>query len=1254
MALVSSISWLENNLFLVSYTTTSFDADTIPPTVFHLVTRQLSQPPSCAYQKLPDPCLPYGLNRSPPYHFIQRLKDFPPNLQDLIVVASTASTDVGLITRSKAPLTSGLPAEKVTGVFTTTIMAIDSRRAQLPMTEELDDTSPIGVVVDLSSKVKVPWPLPGEETEESSTPLPAIMILNNDGILSLWWIVYADSIRQGTIYPGLVVAGNDQSEAQSTAGQQASPLGATTSQAAPTSSPSSFALPNPFGKAPTPAFGTSGTFGPASGAFGASSALGKAQSPWATSSPANNASGGTASAFGNPSTLGGTSGSAFGATGVIGNRASPWGAPSSGSSAASESAFGKPGGLGMGAPVANPFGIKAQSGNSASSPTGGFVSFANASGFMGALAQSGRESALTKPSTGASFGSNMETDSSFGGTPKERDGAPSTFLSTTGFSLGSTFKGDGTAANDKPKTANDASSSFFSDHFSNTLGEAQNAGSAPVTKEAEMEDSADEDDKSSQVSSLEPGSFTPATQPKSPLLKTTPPLSGRLVGSQSQTKDTPAAVQSSTPAAPSLIELAPTGKKPQDTPTTPPVSGGWFGTQSQTKDTPAAVQSSTPATSSWIKPSSTAMVQQDAPPETSQWRKPTPVSTTPNETPTKPAEMPENSMETTSSPTIKSEPQEDRSPKIDRQIPEPALPPESTSKASFAAGESSNSSASTSKAGADDAPLPPDFLPLKSKAKANEVPSHQEPSLPPEDEDGGFNEGLDDEGSGVDVAQELSPTTAESSFGGSFGKSSVEKSPLGGMFTKVKPQQPRQEVKSLFGEVGQTSVPHFPPPKTVPESPRSPSPVRPFLQGDVLRAANSRSVSAPGHPAEGLNQKKSVPRKTVATSRLRVPPEAAAEGYRRSQNRLSDERARRIAEEEQNLSDREDEKVREELETEIEGTKTLDDFLAHQDYVGTIDRPGVPGQIEKVYRDINSMIDTLGLNARTLGAFVKGHTEMYKQGGRSIKDLEDNDDWCLIEIGDLESIEGSLSDRLEEGRIHDLQDLLSACRELRKEIKKFEAKGREVSKFLEAKSDPEHNETVRFASLNQEQATLQHDLRKEFTSIQKLFAEAEGGITMLKIALATQDNRNGKAGAVKKPTVEAVTNTIMKMTRMAEKKSGDIDVLETQLKRLRFSSPNDVSLADSLSAMKISHSPSEMKKGAVSRRSLMRTPEKLNTSLRDSIRAGHDGATPKRGMADVTVEEVQRYRDKVRQRDVVNKTLKEAFLAGGLVVRGLE
>src|SRR6187402_3202578 len=116
------------------HTPSSFDSNQAPSSSFYLVTRQHQQPSNFLFQKLPDPAGPFGLNRSPPHHFLLRLKDFLPNLQDLLIVASTASADVGLFSRSKIPLTGDKPADKVTGVFTMTEMSDDSRRAQLPMT----------------------------------------------------------------------------------------------------------------------------------------------------------------------------------------------------------------------------------------------------------------------------------------------------------------------------------------------------------------------------------------------------------------------------------------------------------------------------------------------------------------------------------------------------------------------------------------------------------------------------------------------------------------------------------------------------------------------------------------------------------------------------------------------------------------------------------------------------------------------------------------------------------------------------------------------------------------------------------------------------------------------------------------------------------------------------------------------------------------------------------------------------------------
>lgn len=1222
----------------------------IPETTYHLVTRQTKPKASMTFQKVPDPCPPFGLHRSPAFQFMQRLRDFPPNLQDAIVVASTASVDIGLVTRSKTPLTKDTPAEKFTNVFTTTAMADDSRRAQMPMSKDQTDTSPIGVCFDLSSRDKVLRPLPKEEFDASQSPLPALMILNNEGVLSAWWIIYAESIRQGTTYPGLVATGGPQTHHGPQPERQVSPFTSAGTQAAPPFGQSSFS--NAFSKPAASTFASTGS------SFASFGAMSKSESPSGapTSISATSQNGG--STFGQPSfgsstpmgsMMGGigrgtasTGGAAFGTAGGFGNRGSVWGTPSSGTAATSGSVFGQSGFSGANK---SPFGTPS-SGNAfgsntaatAAAPTsGGFASFATKpSGFMTAAPTSATESPFGKNAQVSSFGSSMNTNTSFGTTPKKGTEAPQSMFGSVGgaFTLGTTFKGDGPSANEAPKSEGNASKSMFDDGFGTALGEAQTEATTPLIKDADMDE---EDD----------GAPAPSA-PSAPAPKAT-------------------TTQLAEPAPPKF-----------QFPSVPPSTSGLFGTQAQAKTTPAAVQSSQPSGSTFGKP--------------------TPMTNTPKETPEKPEEPIRPSVET--SPKIKEEPHSDDedisplneeesapplgygtprtpSPKGTKTSEEP-VPPESTSKTSFAPGDSSNSSKSS-----DEAPLPPDFLATKTKLKEVDHPPSEQAALPEdkgeddeedadadaegdEDEDEDEEEeGLDDEGSGVDVAQEISPSTDPTQTpkitpGSSFG-GPLDKSPVGGLFSRVSRPQDGQAGNSLFGEIGNASAPYFSPPSKNQESPRSPSPVRSVLPRDSLRPDNSRSASAPGPFNALANRKKTL-------SQLAVPskPQPSAEEIRKQEReRIAAQQAKQAAEEEQGLSDREDEKVREELETEVEGTKTLDPFLAHQDYIGAVDKPGIPGQIEKVYRDINSMIDTLGLNARSLTAFVKGHTELRKPTSRSREDLDDDgdDNWCLVEIDDLGKIEVELEQKLEEGQIQDVQKKTAECRELRKNAASLRAKGGDVAKAVEARSNPQVAESARTAPLRLEQATQQHELRKQCMRFQKLLGEVEENITMLRAKLASCETGNAGGRPLKKPTVEAVTNTIMKMTSIVEKKSGDIDLLESQMRHLRFSSAAlSQSSREGSPFTPLHPSPSPKRKlfprpGGGGSSALQNGHSQTHTPSRSTTANGHGhghGGTPRKAMQDVTPEEAQRYREKARRRQDVNSIMREAFSRSGPRIKTLD
>ena len=108
-----------------------------------------------------------------------------------------------------------------------------------------------------------------------------------------------------------------------------------------------------------------------------------------------------------------------------------------------------------------------------------------------------------------------------------------------------------------------------------------------------------------------------------------------------------------------------------------------------------------------------------------------------------------------------------------------------------------------------------------------------------------------------------------------------------------------------------------------------------------------------------------------------------------------------------------------------------------------------------------------------------------------------------------------------------------------------------MRRIISAYIDPEQLAVTRSLPLSAEQATQQNELRRSYATFSQLLAETEEALTMLRTRIASAGGASGK-GPV--PTVEAIIRTINRMTSMAEKRSGDVDVLESQMRRLRLGS----------------------------------------------------------------------------------------------------
>lgn len=510
----------------------------------------------------------------------------------------------------------------------------------------------------------------------------------------------------------------------------------------------------------------------------------------------------------------------------------------------------------------------------------------------------------------------------------------------------------------------------------------------------------------------------------------------------------------------------------------------------------------------------------------------------------------------------------------------------------------------------------------------------------------------DDEGSGEDVAQDISPTseanqtpalTPKSSFGG-FNPRETDRT----HFTKIDmPTQSVQPRGSLFGEI-ERSAPYLPAPN-LQSSPRSPSPVRSAIPGR-MRSEAPRSVSAPG----------------IASGMLAIPKAHHQSAFARqleeqkAQEKIkTDKRNRKEAEEKQTLVDEQDNRLQKMISSDLVSNKTLDEFLARVEVNGKTSADSIPAQVETVYRDINSMVDTLGVNARALKCFAKGHTELYKEGGRAKDDLEDAEEWCLVEIDDLSSIiEKDLARELEHGRVREVARKLEICNDLQKDLVWLHARHDDIKKILASYSDPGHIAMARAQPLSAEQAAQQHDLRRNFTAFQKLLADAEEGLTVLKSKIVSQATSNGGSSGAAGPTVEAVMRTITKMTSMAEKRSGDIDVLEGQMRRLRFGSTASVGSREGSPFTTPSNRASLRNPGTSSTFGLFYTPDSgkderrgFHASFMSSNGTFGQSSPPRKTMSGYSPDEKLQLKAKlVRKKEVANR-LKLALQNAGTKVR---
>lgn len=259
------------------------------------------------------------------------------------------------------------------------------------------------------------------------------------------------------------------------------------------------------------------------------------------------------------------------------------------------------------------------------------------------------------------------------------------------------------------------------------------------------------------------------------------------------------------------------------------------------------------------------------------------------------------------------------------------------------------------------------------------------------------------------------------------------------------------------------------------------------------------------------------------------------------------------------LEDEEDERIRKQLAQPIEPNRTMDEFVAYQNYTGkSLSKTGHAAQIEMLYKDINGMVDALGWNARSIKSFTQyhGHPQSGHQVDRhTLEDVEDEgqdgawfDRFTLCEIEALKALEDELEQELDAGRVQDVLDKLAQLARLLREKAKLMTRLNDIRRQIINRKDPDKAEALRKAPLPKELADGQKALRNDYAQLLTSLNKAEEAASILRTRVASHNAQNGKTGAV--PTMEAVKRTVSKLANLAEKRNSDILLLEAQMRKV--------------------------------------------------------------------------------------------------------
>ncbi|KAF9969830.1 hypothetical protein BGZ73_007630 [Actinomortierella ambigua] len=185
---VVSIKWLETSVILVVFCKP--EEEEAPFHQYQVCIISKENKAEAVYYNYGDLCFPINVDvRGYTYFVTQSLKDWTDDVNEVMVLATTPSTDLGVIGRTKNGTWENWDLD-------------DNVRPSVP-NSALDSEAVycVGLTFDLTSKEKIP---PKDEEDPEIEPVPVLYVYDNEGFLSASQLINVEAAKKGIKCPLMV------------------------------------------------------------------------------------------------------------------------------------------------------------------------------------------------------------------------------------------------------------------------------------------------------------------------------------------------------------------------------------------------------------------------------------------------------------------------------------------------------------------------------------------------------------------------------------------------------------------------------------------------------------------------------------------------------------------------------------------------------------------------------------------------------------------------------------------------------------------------------------------------------------------------------------------------------------------------------------------------------------------------------------------------------------------------------------------